>query len=102
MPGSIRGVEMNRMVKLYDWLAAALLFLMLGAASTLAHGQAAAGDIQVFRNALETMYVFPRVGPVDRKGELVAAGDPTGQVKQALGNLQLMASESGVPAHFVT
>ena len=63
----------------------------------------AAGDIQVFRNALETVYVFPRVGPVDRKGELVAAGDPTEQVKQALGNLRLLASRIGVlPAHFVT
>ena len=102
MRGSIRGVEMIRMVNQSAWLAAALL-LMLGAASTLAHGQAAAGDIRVFRNALETVYVFPRVGPVDRNGELVAAGDPTGQVKQALGNLRLMASRVGVsPAHFVT
>ena len=89
------------MGKLYAWLAAALL-LMLGAATTLAHGQAA-GDIQVFRNALETVYVFPRVGPVDRKGELVAAGDPAEQVKHALGNLRLMASRIGVlPAQFVT
>ena len=93
---------MNRTVRLYPWLGAALL-LMLAAASTLAHGQVAAGDIQVFRNALETVYVFPRVGPVDRKGELVAAGDPTEQVKQALGNLRLLASRIGVlPAHFVT
>ena len=83
---------MNRTVMLYAWLAAALL-LMLAAASTLARGQAA-GDIQVFRNALETVYV-PRIGPVDRKGELVAAGDPTEQVRQALGNLRLLASRVG-------
>jgi len=95
LPGSIRGVEVNRTVMLYAWLGAALL-LMLAAASTLAHGQAAAGDIQVFRNALETVYVFPRIGPVDRRGELVAAGDPAEQVRQALGNLRLLASKVGV------
>ena len=95
---------MIRIVNLYAWLAAALL-LMVSAASTLAHGQAvpSAGDIQVFRNALETVYVFPRVGPVDRKGDLVGAGDLTEQVRQALVNLRLMASRVGVsPAHFVT
>ena len=86
---------MNRTVMLYAWLGAALL-LMLAAASTLAHGQAAAGDIQVFRNALETVYVFPRVGPVDRKGDLVGASDLTGQVRQAPVNLRLMASRIGL------
>jgi hypothetical protein len=91
--GSIRGVEMNRMVNLYAGLAAAVLS-MLAAASILAHGQTAPGDIQVFRNALETVYVFPRIGPVDRKGELVTAGDPTGQVKQALGHLRPDGIES--------
>ena len=61
------------------------------------------GDVQVFRNALETVFVFPRIGAVDKKGELVGVGDLTGQVKQALGNLRLMASRVGVsPAHVVT
>ena len=92
MPGSIRGVEVNRTVMLYAWLGAALL-LMLAAASTLAHGQAA-GDIQVFRNALETVYVFPRIGPVDRRGELVAAGDPAEQVRQAFWKPALDGIES--------
>ncbi len=77
---------------------------MLGAAWPFAQAQVAAtGDVQVFRNALETVFVFPRVGPVDRKGDLVGAGDLTGQVRQALVNLRLMASRVGVsPAHVVT
>jgi len=94
---------MIRIVKLYAWLAAALL-LMLGAASTFAQEPAPpTGDVQVFRNALETVFAFPRVGPVDKKGELVAAADLTGQVRQALVNLRLMASRVGVsPAQIVT
>lgn len=111
MPGSIRRVElavrfylaMIRIIKISAWLAAGLP-LMLGAASTFAQAQVPpTGDVQVFRNALETVFVFPRVGPVDKKGELVAAADLTGQVRQALVNLRLMASRVGVaPAHFVT
>ena len=94
---------MTRIVNLYAWLAAALL-LMLDAARTFAQEPAPpTGDVQVFRNALETVFVFPRVGPVDKKGELVAAADLTGQVKQALVNLRSMASRVGVsPAHIVT
>ena len=72
---------------------------MLGAASTFAQEPAPpTGDVQVFRNALETVFVFPRVGPVDRKGDLVGAADLTGQVRQALVNLRLMASRVGVCA----
>ena len=77
---------------------------MLSAALTLAQEPAPpTGDVQVFRNALETVFVFPRVGPVDRKGDLVGAADLTGQVRQALVNLRLMASRVGVsPAQVVT
>jgi len=84
---------------------AGCLLLMLSASGAFAQKQAEppSGDIQIFRNALQTVFVFPRVGPVDREGELVAAGDSTGQVRQALENLRLMASRVGVsPAHFVT
>ncbi len=96
-------LAMIRIIRISAWLAAGLL-LMLGAAWTFAQAQVApTGDVQVFRNALETVFVFPRVGPVDKKGELVAAADLTGQVRQALVNLRLMASRVGVaPAHFVT
>lgn len=93
-----------RLTRICGWLAGCLL-LMLSAAAVFAQEQGAplSGDIQVFRNALETVFVFPRVGPVDKKGELVAAGDLTGQVRQALENLRLMASRVGVsPAHVVT
>ncbi len=80
MPGSIRNVElavrfylaMIRIIKISAWLAAGLL-LMLEAASAFAQ-EPAPGDVQVFRNTLETVFVFPRVGPVDRKGDLVGAG----------------------------
>ncbi|MGZ9186959.1 MAG: RidA family protein [Candidatus Binatia bacterium] len=94
---------MIRIIKISTWLAAGLL-LMLGAAWTFAQAPAPpTGDVQVFRNAQETVFVFPRVGPVDRKGDLVGAGDLTGQVRQALVNLRLMASRVGVsPAHVVT
>ncbi|MGZ8496129.1 MAG: RidA family protein, partial [Candidatus Binatia bacterium] len=94
---------MIRIIKISTWLAAGLL-LMLDAARIFAQKPAPpTGDVQVFRNALETVFVFPRVGPVDKKGELVAAADLTGQVRQALVNLRLMASRVGVsPAHVVT
>ena len=95
-------LAMIRSVRISAWLAVALL-LMLDAASTFAQEPAPpTGDVQVFRNALETVFVFPRVGPVDKKGELVAAADLIGQVKQALVNLRLMASRVGVsPAQIV-
>jgi len=94
---------MIRIIKISAWLAAGLL-LMLDAASAFAQKPALpTGDVQVFRNTLETVFVFPRVGPVDKKGELVAAGDLSGQLRQALVNLRLMASRVGVsPAHVVT
>ena len=103
MPGSIRGVEMNRTVRLYPWLAAALL-LLLAAASTLAHGQAA-GDIQVFRNAQETLYVFPpsRTGGPEGRAGPCGIKSWTEQSETGTGGLRLLASRIGVsPAHFVT
>ena len=84
---------------------AVCLLPLLVAAPLLAWAQSApsTGDIQIFRNARESVAVFSRIAPVDKGGALVAPDDPALQLKQSLENLRLLAARLGVsPIHFVT
>ena len=80
MPGSIRNGElavrfylaMIRIIKISTWLAAGLL-LMLEAASAFAQ-EPAPGDVQVFRNTLETVFVFPGSDPWTERATWLARG----------------------------
>ena len=61
------------------------------------------GNIQIIRNPRETVIVFSGVEPLDKKGSLVALGDLTGQMKQAVENLRRLAFRAGaLPSHIVT
>lgn len=80
---------------------------MLGSALSLAQDRApnepTTGDIQIFKNPRETVIVFPRVGPVDKKGELVGPGDLDAQLNQVVANIRRLAAGVGVStAHIVT
>ena len=77
--------------------------IVLTPAFAVAQSEPSTGDIQIFRNARETVAVFPRIAPVDKSGKLVAPDDLALQVKQALENLHRLAGRVGVlPGHFVT
>jgi enamine deaminase RidA (YjgF/YER057c/UK114 family) len=83
------------------------MLVLLGLGSALAQeraaGEPSTGDIQILRNPRETVIVFPRVGPVDKKGELVGPGDLDAQLNQVVANIRRLAAGVGVSTvHIVT
>lgn len=62
-----------------------------GLAQEPAPNEPQSANIQIIRNARETVIVISGVEPLDRKGSLVAPRDLTGQMKQAVENLRRLA-----------
>ena len=88
-------------------LFAGCMLALLGLASAFAQERApdrpSTGDIQILKNPRETVIVFPRVGPVDKNGELVGPGDIDAQLTQVVANIRRLAAGVGVStAHIVT
>ena len=52
-------------------------------------------DVQIVKSGRETVIVLSGVGPFDNKGQLVAPGDFTGQLRQALENVRRIAAGAG-------
>ena len=95
-------------MRLSAWFSlSGIVFICFSGQSGLTQEQAPvepkSGNIQIIRNARETVLVISGVEPVDKNDRVIAEEEIGGQMKQALENLRRIAIRAGaLPAQIVT